>query len=527
MLRFKARRKSPALKPQGELTPSEKRVIRIIDGAMQELRREVTRMQTRLADAVEHKSADQVANMISADAWLDIQEPLQAELLSELLDAGSRVKLPPVRKEVLSYSFDRSREESARWAANEAGQLIREISDGQRQMVKDLVSRAQLTGIAPGSVAREIRNGIGLTTAQAGWVSNFYERNLTANIANGMSAAAAADKAQAAADRYQTQVHRYRASTIARTEIMRANSEGRKEAWGQGVEGGWIDPGAQKEWIAEADACEICEPLSGMRVPLNEEFPEGDPPAHPNCRCDLLLVDEVPQDIRDMTDAELDAEIESLLSGEPVTPVPAPEDAPLMQVMPDNLNMDQGREWLEDRVDHDLVDEMRKLKGAAAHGGDPLWRDGAPVEAALEYYTGNGFNPMNLYLRADAVGQAGSPDPIVARRIDDLAAAIRAAKPLDAPMLVYRGMRKIPDGFEAGSIFTEPGFLSTSARKRISEGFQSNSGIFMEIVAPRGARGIVASEYEDEVLFGPGTKLRVIAIETVNGRTTAYCEIVP
>jgi SPP1 gp7 family putative phage head morphogenesis protein len=323
MLRFKARRKSPALKPRGELTPSERRVIRILDDAMQALRREVTGMQSRLADAVEHKSADHVANMISTDAWLDIQEPLQNELLSELLDAGSRVQLPPIRKAVLSYSFDRSREESARWAANEAGQLIREISAGQRDMVKDLVSRAQLSGIAPASVAREIRNGIGLTSAQAGWVSNFYERNLSANIANGMSVASATERAQAAADRYQTQVHRYRANTIARTEIMRANSEGRREAWSQGVEGGWIDPAAQKEWIAESDACEICEPLNGLRVPLNEEFPEGDPPAHPNCRCDLLLVDEVPQDIRDMTDEELDAEIASFLSGDPEMPAPA------------------------------------------------------------------------------------------------------------------------------------------------------------------------------------------------------------
>lgn len=316
MLRFKARRKSPALKPLGELTPSEKRIVRIISDAMEQLRREVTRMETRLIDAVAHRSANQIVNMIGTEAWLNIQESLQEELLGELLDAGSRVQLPAIRKEVLSYSFDRSREESARWAANEAGQLIREISDGQRDMVKDLISRAQLSGISPSDVAREIRNGIGLTSTQAQWVSNFYERNLTDNIANGLSMSAAVARAQSATDRYQTQVHRYRASTIARTEIMRANSEGRQEAWRQGAEGGWISPNAEKEWIAEPDACEICEALNGTRVALTDEFSEGEPPAHPNCRCDVLLVDEVPQDIQDMTDEELDAEIARLVSGE-------------------------------------------------------------------------------------------------------------------------------------------------------------------------------------------------------------------
>lgn len=452
MLRFKARRKSPALKPRGELTPSERRVIRIMDDAMQALRREVTRMQTRLADAVAHKSADQVANMISTEAWLDIQEPLQAELLAELLDAGSRVQLPPIRKAVMNFSFDRSRDESARWAANEAGQLIREISDGQREMVKDLISRAQLSGISPGDVAREIRNGIGLTSGQAQWVSNFYERNLTANIANGMSVAAATDKAQAAADRYQEQVHRYRANTIARTEIMRANSEGRKEAWGQGVEGGWIDPGAQKEWIAEADACEICEPLSGMRVPLNEEFPEGDPPAHPNCRCDLLLVDEVPQDIRDMTDEELDAEIQSLLSGdtEPgeVTALSPNDNSGLSQFM--TLPPGESRAasfYAETYEGQSAVKQVLANRAAGLPDLQGIDLDGGAfqyMQQASRYADG-----------ASVYGRAQLQQDIIAAANqvgDDLAGARVTTSPL------YRGMR-VDD---VGSLFREGDVIDLS-----------------------------------------------------------------
>ena len=520
MLRFKARRKSPALKPQGELTASERRVIRLMDDAMQALRRDVQRRQTGIIDAIAHRSADFVAGMITDDPWYEAQKQLQDELYGELLDAGSRVTLRPIEKATLRFSFDRTRPEAAAWARDSAGRLIRQVVDSQREMVRTLVATAQTAGVAPVDVARQIRGGIGLTTAQAGWVDNFYNRALTGNITAGMSPAQAASRAQAAADRYQQQVHRYRSMTIARTEIMRANSEGRQQAWGQGVAGGWISPDALKVWNAESDACEICMPLNGMRVPLKGQFPLGEPPAHPNCRCDVLLVEDIPKDITQMTDAELDAELERLISGDQAAPAIPP--LPRMQVMPENLNMDQGRAWLEQRADHVLVDKMRALKES---GG--AWRDNAPTEAALEYYTGNGFNPMNLLLRAQARGEAVVGDPVVVQRIANLRAAIDAADPLSEPLLVYRGMRKIPDGFEVGSTFTESGFLSTSARQRVSEGFKSNDGIFMEIVAPRGTRGIIASEYEDEVLFGPGTKLRVIAIETVKGRRTAYCEIVP
>jgi len=314
MLRFKARRKSPALQPQGKVTESERRIIRIVDKAMQEVRRDVTRMRDRLTDAVAHRPVDFVVNMMPVDPWYDAQKAIERELLAELLDAGSRVKLQPIQKAKLSFSFDRTREEAANWARNEAGSLIRDITNSQREMVRDLVARAQLTELSPRDVAREIRNGIGLTSQQSDWVNNFYERAFNEKINAGYSYREAWDRASAAADRYQDQVVRYRAKTIARTEIMRANSEGRREAWAQGVEGGWIGPNAKKEWIAEDDACDICEPMSGVSVPLNEPFPIDEPPAHPNCRCDLLLVDEIPDDISAMTDEELDAALAELLN---------------------------------------------------------------------------------------------------------------------------------------------------------------------------------------------------------------------
>lgn len=45
----------------------------------------------------------------------------------------------------------------------------------------------------------------------------------------------------------------------------------------------------EKEWDATMDrrTCDICAGLHRRVVPLAQEFPSGDPPLHPNCRCSV------------------------------------------------------------------------------------------------------------------------------------------------------------------------------------------------------------------------------------------------
>lgn len=78
-----------------------------------------------------------------------------------------------------------------------------------------------------------------------------------------------------------------RAETIARTETAAADVQGSLAGWeASGVV-------AQKEWLTGAGCCDLCTDLNGERVDLDDEFPEGDPPLHPNCRCDVSpVVDE-------------------------------------------------------------------------------------------------------------------------------------------------------------------------------------------------------------------------------------------
>lgn len=303
MLRFKSWRKSPALTQ--ETTPSQRRITRTLSEAQQAAARELDAVLPQVAEVLSRGQVDRVLAMLPVEPWLVAQEALAEELLGELLDAGSRVRLPTIQKETLEFSFDRGRPESAQWARYWAGALITQITNDQRDVVREIVALAASGMTAtpyggspyPGQrpvdwaqVARTVRGTIGLTTQQAGWVANHYDRAYTTAIRNGAGIAQAAALAARSADRYQTSVHRYRANTIARTETMRAASEGRIQAWNQGLTEGFIDPLWQKEWIAEADACPLCLSIDGKRIGVKDSFPVGEPPAHPNCRCDVLLV---------------------------------------------------------------------------------------------------------------------------------------------------------------------------------------------------------------------------------------------
>jgi len=78
---------------------------------------------------------------------------------------------------------------------------------------------------------------------------------------------------------------KWEAERIARTETIEAHNQADLLAYEQS---GVV---SKKEWLAEPDACELCQ-IDGESVLLKENFSTGDdsPPAHPNCRCTILPV---------------------------------------------------------------------------------------------------------------------------------------------------------------------------------------------------------------------------------------------
>ncbi len=78
---------------------------------------------------------------------------------------------------------------------------------------------------------------------------------------------------------------RERAERIARTETIRAQEEGNQEVY---KEAGF----ERKVWFANPGACELCEALNDVDVPINEPYGQDvfgenamTPPLHPHCRC--------------------------------------------------------------------------------------------------------------------------------------------------------------------------------------------------------------------------------------------------
>jgi SPP1 gp7 family putative phage head morphogenesis protein len=75
---------------------------------------------------------------------------------------------------------------------------------------------------------------------------------------------------------------------IAVTEITRAYAEGQRLA-GEALRQEWPDARVTKTWFTNNDdrVCEICAPLDGKTVALDDEFGMDiqQPPAHVRCRC--------------------------------------------------------------------------------------------------------------------------------------------------------------------------------------------------------------------------------------------------
>ena len=79
-----------------------------------------------------------------------------------------------------------------------------------------------------------------------------------------------------------------RARMIATTEITRSYAQGNQLA-GEAMKQEFPDVKVVKRWFTNNDdrVCDICGPLDGEEVEIDEKFSSGDdnPPAHVNCRC--------------------------------------------------------------------------------------------------------------------------------------------------------------------------------------------------------------------------------------------------
>ena len=170
-------------------------------------------------------------------------------------------------------------------AVEQAGaRAIHEVSLETQRAVREIVSTAYRNGWHPYEFAPQIKQSVGLNDRLARAVTNFYRAQLEGG--------ANARQALARTNRYAERLRNYRARMIARTETMRAANISRLEGYEQAARKGLFDTRtAVLEWMTHIDdrTCSYCLEMAGEQVPFGQEFPDGEPPVHPHCRCVIML----------------------------------------------------------------------------------------------------------------------------------------------------------------------------------------------------------------------------------------------
>ena len=170
-------------------------------------------------------------------------------------------------------SFNRANPRAISWAQRRAAQLVTHASAATREAIRDLVARGIADGIPPLSLARLVRQSIGLRPDQAITLERFA-------AGEGVTESQVARRAK--------KMLNARAELIARTETMRSANEGQRELWRQAQETGSLPLGSMRVWIGTDDGRERPSHvlLNGEVTGIDEPFSTGiEPGEEPNCRC--------------------------------------------------------------------------------------------------------------------------------------------------------------------------------------------------------------------------------------------------
>lgn len=212
-------------------------------------------------------------------------------------------------------AFDRTSAEAVTWARDHSAQLVTSVTLETREGIRRIIERAFTEGIAPREAAKLVKQIIGLRPDQVDAVLNVRQKIIDAaaraantgrpvkvkipGMPNGISvppAGLSAERVSATLKRYADRQIRQRALLIARTETIAAANAGQQLQWAQAVKDGLLRGNEKQRWIVAFDErlCPICRALHGQQVPLGQPFmsikgPVLSPPAHPNCRCSIVL----------------------------------------------------------------------------------------------------------------------------------------------------------------------------------------------------------------------------------------------
>jgi hypothetical protein len=280
--------------------------------------------------------------------------------------------------------------------------------------------------------------------------------------------------------------------------------------------------------------------MNGKRVAVKGSFPVGEPPAHPNCRCDVILVPPKVQPagggLGSTAFSALSTFDDLLMLGK----IPLPDRRELEQWrMAYNLTTQRGEqrsfgEWMNDILEPDIT--VHAMEGEE---GQKKWLDALlePDEAignsvdledlipdyddldidrkqrdALQDYQFSAFYQINGRLRGGGIMGEYTDD---VRWLDSLFDIVPAFRVTNGEF--FRTLdESIFDGLRRGDTFIENGYMSTSALRSAALEFGEDSGYDgkMRIIDTAGISKIWVERItretgfgQDEVLFDRGTRL--------------------
>ena len=238
-----------------------------------------------------------VAGVVPVEAWAaSLDEPLRgfvgAAFLAGAQQGASDAGIPVTRDPIPGIAFMVVNEEAVAWALQHAGELITQLAASTRAGVLASVRATLETALRQGwdgyKTARMIRSTIGLTEQMSAAVISY------ANRLGAQEVALTDTVLFAKVGRYTEALRRARALTIARTELIRAGSEGQQKLWDLAVKAGQLRKDRmERVWVAAVDelTCPFCLALDHTTAPLGGTFKDGTriSPRHPRCRCTIGL----------------------------------------------------------------------------------------------------------------------------------------------------------------------------------------------------------------------------------------------
>lgn len=156
---------------------------------------------------------------------------------------------------------------SLKWIEAESSKLIRGVSKDTQEAVRQIIKRGFDRGLRTDAILDQIKSRVGLLAREELAV----QRRLDLMISREIPIA----RATAAAERYAAQLHTKRAQRIGRTEMITAQSKGRRDAWGIARQRDELPVEVERVWAAVSASprtCEICEDLDGQSAAIGEDY---------------------------------------------------------------------------------------------------------------------------------------------------------------------------------------------------------------------------------------------------------------